>query len=174
VVRPPDIETHSLLPSSLYLGHSHGPVLAPATLAAFPSTRAIPNRDVFCVADPISSIHSERFLRLFAGTHDRGRPPACPSARSQALRRSCIISGLRFIRSAYESFGSLRLRGGHGFPCLSAARFISRIATIWRACDLVSSRRLARPPRFPISARYSRILFCACVISLQCSTNSAS
>jgi hypothetical protein len=42
VVRPPDIETHSLLPSSLY----------------------------FHVADPISSIHSERFLRFFARTHD--------------------------------------------------------------------------------------------------------
>ena len=28
----------------------------PATLAALPSTRAIPNRDVFYVADPISSI----------------------------------------------------------------------------------------------------------------------
>ena len=31
-------------------------MLAPATLAALPSTRAIPNRDVFYVADPISSI----------------------------------------------------------------------------------------------------------------------
>src|SRR5213082_215006 len=49
---------HSLLPSSLYLDHSHFPVLAPATLAALPSTRAIPNRDVFYVADPISSIAS--------------------------------------------------------------------------------------------------------------------
>src|SRR5438874_6656589 len=45
-------------PSSLYLDHSHFPVLAPATLAALPSTRAIPNRDVFYVADPISSIAS--------------------------------------------------------------------------------------------------------------------
>jgi hypothetical protein len=43
-------------PSSLYLDHSHGPVLAPATLAALPSTHAIPDRDVFYVADPISSI----------------------------------------------------------------------------------------------------------------------
>jgi len=31
-------------------------VLAPATLAALPSTRAIPDRDVFYVADPVSSI----------------------------------------------------------------------------------------------------------------------
>ena len=29
------------------IDHSHRPVLAPATLAALPSTRAIPNRDVF-------------------------------------------------------------------------------------------------------------------------------
>ena len=38
-------------------------VLAPATLAALQSTRAIPDRDVFYVADPISSILS----RLQAG-----------------------------------------------------------------------------------------------------------
>jgi hypothetical protein len=31
-------------------------VLAPATLAALPSTRAIPNRDVFYVADRACSI----------------------------------------------------------------------------------------------------------------------
>jgi len=34
------------------------PVLAPATLAALPSTRAIPNRDVFYVADAIRSIET--------------------------------------------------------------------------------------------------------------------
>jgi hypothetical protein len=50
------LPARSLLPSSLYLDHSHCPVLAPATLAALPSTRAIPDRDVFYVADPISSI----------------------------------------------------------------------------------------------------------------------
>ena len=31
----------------------------------------MPNRDVFYVGDPTSSIRFERFLRLFAGTHDR-------------------------------------------------------------------------------------------------------
>jgi hypothetical protein len=36
--------------------HSHCLVLGPATLAALPSTRAIPDRDVFCVAHPIRSI----------------------------------------------------------------------------------------------------------------------
>jgi hypothetical protein len=44
--------TRSLLLSQLYLDHSHCLVLAPATLAALPSTRAIPDRDVFYVADP--------------------------------------------------------------------------------------------------------------------------
>ena len=46
----------SLLPSQLCLDHSHCLVLVPATLAALPSTRAIPDRAVFYVADPISSI----------------------------------------------------------------------------------------------------------------------
>jgi hypothetical protein len=48
--------TRSSLPSRLCLDRSHCPVLAPATLAALPSTRAIPNRDVFYVADPVSSV----------------------------------------------------------------------------------------------------------------------
>jgi hypothetical protein len=46
----------SLLPSQLYLDHSHCLVLAPATLAALPSTRAIPDRDVFYVTHPVRSI----------------------------------------------------------------------------------------------------------------------
>src|SRR5947208_11506337 len=43
-------------PPWLCLDHSHCPVLVPATLAALPSTRAIPIRDVFYVAFPKSSI----------------------------------------------------------------------------------------------------------------------
>jgi len=39
-------------------------VLAPATLAALPSTRAIPARDVFYVADPISSIETRSLPAL--------------------------------------------------------------------------------------------------------------
>src|SRR5437588_12038819 len=38
------LPARSLLPSSLYLDHSHCPVLAPATLAALPSTRTIETR----------------------------------------------------------------------------------------------------------------------------------
>jgi len=46
--------------SQLYVDHSHNPVLASATLAAFPSTRAIADRDVFYVAYPI------RFIPIFS------------------------------------------------------------------------------------------------------------
>ena len=46
------------LPCSLAL-----PVLAPATLAALPSTRAIPDRDVSYVARPTHSIQRFSFQR---------------------------------------------------------------------------------------------------------------
>jgi hypothetical protein len=59
---------HSLLPSQLYLDHSLRPLLAPATLAALPSTRAIPDRDVFYVAPPVRSIPaSYSFVPLKTG-----------------------------------------------------------------------------------------------------------
>src|SRR5437773_4287909 len=54
----------SLLPWRLYVDHSHCPVLASATLAALPSTRAIPDRDVFYVAPPGRSILPFSFLLL--------------------------------------------------------------------------------------------------------------
>ena len=68
--------TCSSLPSRLYLDHSHCPVLAPATLAALPSTRAIETRLLpsslaatlvgftFYVADPISSIETRSLPTL--------------------------------------------------------------------------------------------------------------
>ena len=64
---------------------------------------------------------------------------------------------LTMHESIQESLSSLRSRGGHGFPAFNAARLALRIATIFFACERVSSRRLARPPRRPISARYSCI-----------------
>jgi hypothetical protein len=60
--------TRSLLPSQFYLDHSHCPVFAPATLAALQCTRAIPVRDVFYVADPVSSIETRSRPRLLAAT----------------------------------------------------------------------------------------------------------
>jgi hypothetical protein len=55
------LPAHSLLSWSLYLDHSRCLVLAPGradlhSLAALPSTRAIPDRDVFYVARPARSI----------------------------------------------------------------------------------------------------------------------
>ncbi len=47
--------THSPLPSQFYVDHSHCPMLAPATLAALPSTRAIPDRDVFYACHDVAS-----------------------------------------------------------------------------------------------------------------------
>jgi hypothetical protein len=58
------IETHSLptlvrcYPRQLYLDHSHCLVLAPATLAALPPTRAISQTRVFYVSDPSVSFRS--------------------------------------------------------------------------------------------------------------------
>jgi len=51
-------------PSRLYLDHSHCLVLAPATLAALPSTRAIPDRDVFYVGNPFPRFLRSRFESL--------------------------------------------------------------------------------------------------------------
>src|SRR5438876_6183283 len=68
--------TCSSLPTRLYLDHSHGPVLAPATqltrrypprlclLCRFSQTLHSLNRDVFYVADPISSIETRSLPAL--------------------------------------------------------------------------------------------------------------
>ena len=98
-----------------------------------------------------------------AGTPSRLTRSICAQGRLRrhytASRNSCIVSGLRWIRFCYLSFNSLWSRGGHAFPALIAARLASRIATICFACERVSSRRLAKPPRFPIAARYARTSF---------------
>ena len=60
-----------------FLDHSHRPVLAPATLAALPSTRAIPDRAVFYVADPVSSIR--------AAVSRRDRQDACVTLLHEAV-----------------------------------------------------------------------------------------
>src|SRR5437899_8472228 len=90
VMRP-----HSLLPSSLYLDHSHCLVLAPATLAALPSTRAIPDRDVFHVAHPIRSIVSRLRPQRSTATSRLYQP-----CRSSHFLRSIHVNGLFLSRSA--------------------------------------------------------------------------
>ena len=84
----------------LYVDHSHGPVLAPATLAALPSIRAIPDRDVFYVAHLIRSI--------------RRRPAFAKASAWQArlplqLFSSCIIA--RSLKDErYEAFHAALIR----------------------------------------------------------------
>ena len=109
------LSARSLLPSSLYLDHSHCPVLAPATLAALPSTRAIPDRDVFYVADPVR-LHSIPIetCSLPALTHVLppirpvgfpiyvARCPAAPFARSYP-RHFTLITRTARPRASYPS-----------------------------------------------------------------------
>jgi hypothetical protein len=106
------VPASSPLPSRLCLDHSHCPVLAPATLAALPSTRAIETRSLpssfaathrgfaFYVAFPKRSIPS-----LAKCSMSRGRPATTAprlthsTCSGQALSPShllisCIISGL--------------------------------------------------------------------------------
>jgi hypothetical protein len=52
-------------------------VLAPATLAALPSTRAIPDRDVFHVAHPIRSIRFSLDLDCYLSGGVRSLREAC-------------------------------------------------------------------------------------------------
>src|SRR6266567_3910044 len=87
---------HSLLPSSLYLDHSHCPVLVPATLAALPSTRAIPDRDVFYVAHPTRSIET-RSLPTLARCFPRSftfyvaHPIRSIREKTRAARLMCVL-----------------------------------------------------------------------------------
>ena len=58
-------------------------------------TRSYPHRFTFYVADPISSIRSERLLRPFTRTHDRElQARLALEANRYAARCSGIISGL--------------------------------------------------------------------------------
>src|SRR5437016_11804148 len=88
-----------MLPSQLYLDHSHRLVLAPATLAALPSTRAIPDRDVFYVASPISSIASSVVVT------DRRR------RRCRGLSRGAGLRSHRASAGSIEIFPAARARG---------------------------------------------------------------
>jgi hypothetical protein len=69
-------------------------VLAPATLAALPSTRAIPDRDVFYVAHPIRSIREQgRATGFRALSNSAGEMPATTDllrATVQALCRGTL------------------------------------------------------------------------------------
>src|SRR5438874_5757531 len=74
---PPRLQSRRY-PSRLCIDHSHCPVLAPATLAALPSTRAIPIRDVFYVAYPKSSIETRSLPRFDSCAPAHFRPVGLP------------------------------------------------------------------------------------------------
>src|SRR6184192_4851362 len=74
-----------LLPWRLYVDHSHCPVLAPATLAVLPSTRAIPDRDVFYVAFPKSSIVSRLLDRYLTALPAMSLAPVAPFPSSRRV-----------------------------------------------------------------------------------------
>jgi hypothetical protein len=91
---PKGVETRSLptrthcFPRNFTLITRTARVLAPATLAALPSTRAIPDRDVFYVAYPIDSIREQA-----AATATARSCIVASSAAQASLRRA--KSGLR-------------------------------------------------------------------------------
>src|SRR5437867_10055441 len=84
--------SRSLLPSSLYLDHSHCLVLAPATLAALPSTRAIPDREVFYVARPARSI----LPSSFSFPCPELQHPVNAKKKRPAFQRSAFVSRSEF------------------------------------------------------------------------------
>ena len=74
--------TRSLLPSQLYLDRSHRSVLAPATLAALPSTPAIPDRVCSMSLSPpapfaskLFDVHSQVFACWLCAASIRYRLP---------------------------------------------------------------------------------------------------
>lgn len=71
-------------------------------------------------------------------TEHHGMRSAHRSAESE--KAACVIYRKRLTidRWVYESFISLRSRGGQALPAFNAARLASRIVTICLACDLVS------------------------------------
>jgi hypothetical protein len=105
----------SLLPSSLYVDHSHGPVLAPATLAALPSTRAIPIARVlsrnFCFLDSSSETMSCAHS-LFAGART-----ASTAALQLMHHKRLMIDGIK-RRSQRQRIETRSLPTvTHCFPC---------------------------------------------------------
>ena len=97
-------------------------------------TRSYPRHFTFYVARPTRSIRSEGLLRFFV-PRKIGRAPAGSSTRSQALRRSCIVSRLRSIRRRYTCHYSvsrvhvLRARQSSK-PPLRRSSIISRSAGV--------------------------------------------
>ena len=100
-VRLPDLKlarcpTCSSLPSRLYLDHSHCPVLAPATLAALPSTRAIETRSL-----PTSLAATHRGFAFYVALPKSSIP-------SIATCSMLMIPSAPFAPSAFSAFSRAR------------------------------------------------------------------
>ena len=90
-------ETRSLLPSQFYLDHSHRPVLAPATLAALPSTRAIETRLL-----PSSLAATHRGFAFYVAFPKRSIPSLATCSMSLIPSSSIVL-----IRGNNEPFNRL-------------------------------------------------------------------
>jgi hypothetical protein len=90
---------HSLLPSQFYLDHSHCPVLAPATLAALPSTRAIETRSL-----PTSLAATHRGFAFYVALPKSSIPSIATCSMSLIPSSSIVL-----IRGNHEPFNRLAL-----------------------------------------------------------------
>ncbi len=90
-------ETRSLLPSQFYLDHSHRPVLAPATLAALSSTRAIETRLL-----PSSLAATRRGFAFYVAFSKRSIPLLATCSMSLISSSSIVL-----IRGKHETFNRL-------------------------------------------------------------------
>jgi hypothetical protein len=99
VARVPRGSIHSRLPLSLYLDHSHCPVLAPATLAALPSTRAIETRLL-----PSSLAATHRGFAFYVAFPKRSIPSLATCSMSLIPSSSIVL-----IRGNHEPFNRLAL-----------------------------------------------------------------
>src|SRR5438309_11234323 len=89
--------TCSSLPSRLYLDHSHCPVLAPATLAALPSTRAIETRSL-----PTSLAATHRGFAFYVALPKSSIP-------SIATCSMLLIPSAPFVLSVFSAFSRARM-----------------------------------------------------------------
>ena len=153
----------SLLPSQLYLDHSHCLVLAPATLAALPSTRAIPDRDVFYVARPTRSIllFPESFEQF---AQARGRLIAIQPACGDIEHERFPIFDWQFLRREelvrFEKDQARRQRG----PFIAVDEWVitTKIKKISRGdLDWVGNQRTARHCRLGCGDRRLEQIFVA-------------
>jgi hypothetical protein len=92
---------------AVHVDHWHCLVLAPATLAALPSTRAISHTRVFYIAFPISSIRPLGLpiyvARVRAAPLKLARVPACSPLPVTALSSMSLIPSAPFASRLFDN-----------------------------------------------------------------------